>query len=300
MATTTTEPQICSLIGNTPMVKIQNLGSGDNEIYVKLEGNNPAGSVKDRPALSMVVGAESRGEIKPGDLLIEPTSGNTGIALAMVAAAKGYAIRLIMPTNQTAERKASMRAYGAELVLVTKEEGMEGARDLADQMVSRNEGVMLGQFSNPDNPLSHYTGTAPEIWKDTNGRVTHFVSSMGTTGTITGCGRFFRDKAKNQVTIIGCQPAEGASIPGIRKWSPEYRPLIQDNSVIDDLVLISQDAAENTMRDMAKKEGIFAGVSSGGAMWAALEVDRCETGAVIVCIACDRGDRYLSSGVFDE
>lgn len=178
------------------MVKIQNLGSGDNEIYVKLEGNNPAGSVKDRPALSMVVGAESRGEIKPGDLLIEPTSGNTGIALAMVAAAKGYAIRLIMPTNQTAERKASMRAYGAELVLVTKEEGMEGARDLADQMVSRNEGVMLGQFSNPDNPLSHYTGTAPEIWKDTNGRVTHFVSSMGTTGTITGCGRFFRDKAK--------------------------------------------------------------------------------------------------------
>ncbi len=282
------------------MVKIQNLGSGDNEIYVKLEGNNPAGSVKDRPALSMVVGAESRGEIKPGDLLIEPTSGNTGIALAMVAAAKGYAIRLIMPTNQTAERKASMRAYGAELVLVTKEEGMEGARDLADQMVSRNEGVMLGQFSNPDNPLSHYTGTAPEIWKDTNGRVTHFVSSMGTTGTITGCGRFFRDKAKNQVTIIGCQPAEGASIPGIRKWSPEYRPLIQDNSVIDDLVLISQDAAENTMRDMAKKEGIFAGVSSGGAMWAALEVDRCETGAVIVCIACDRGDRYLSSGVFDE
>ena len=300
MTSATQRPDICAQIGNTPLVKIQHLGTGNNEIYAKLEGNNPAGSVKDRPALSMLEGAENRKAIKPGDLLIEPTSGNTGIALAMVAAAKGYKMRLIMPANQTEERKAAMRAYGAELILVTKEEGMEGARDLAEQMIARGEGAMLGQFSNPDNPKAHYTGTGPEIWRDSAGRITHFVSSMGTTGTISGCGRYFRDQAPGQVTVVGCQPAEGASIPGIRKWPEQYRPAIQDDSVIDELILIKQEAAETTMRAMARHEGIFAGVSSGGAMWAALDIDRRQTNAVIVCIACDRGDRYLSSGIFDE
>ena len=281
-------------------MRIGKLGSGANEIYAKLEGDNPGGSVKDRPALSMIEGAEKRGEIKKGDLLIEGTSGNTGIALAMIAAAKGYRMRLIMPENQTEERKAAMRAYGAELILVTAEEGMEGARDLAQKMMDDGDGRVLDQFANPDNPSCHTRTTGPEIWEDTDGRVTHFVSSMGTTGTITGCGRYFRDKTQGKVRVVGCQPKEGARIPGIRKWSEEYVPGILDNSVIDEMILIGQDEAETSMRRMATEEGIFCGVSSGGAMWAALEIDKRESGAVIVTIACDRGDRYLASGVFGD
>lgn len=293
-----TAPDVCSLVGRTPLVRIGKLGSGDNEIYAKLEGNNPGGSVKDRPALSMIEGAEKRGEIKKGDLLIEGTSGNTGIALAMIAAAKGYRMRLIMPENQTEERKAAMRAYGAELILVSAEEGMEGARDLAQKMMDDGEGRVLDQFANEDNPASHVRTTGPEIWEDTEGRITHFVSSMGTTGTITGCGRYFRDKAKGKVRVVGCQPKEGARIPGIRKWPEEYTPRVLDKSVIDEMILIGQEEAEATMRDLATEEGIFCGVSSGGAMWAALEIDKREKDAVIVTIACDRGDRYLASGVF--
>lgn len=294
----TAATSIEKLIGNTPLVRINKLGSGNNEIYAKLEGNNPGGSVKDRPALSMIQGALDRGEIKAGDQLIEATSGNTGIALAMVAAAFGLKMRLIMPTNQTEERKAAMRAYGAELVLVSKEDGMEGARDLAEKMQADGEGLVLDQFANPDNYQAHIRTTGPEIWEATQGRITHFVSAMGTTGTITGCGTYFRDKAPGQVTVVGCQPAEGASIPGIRKWPDEYLPKIFKREVVDELIYIGQEEAETTMRAMATDEGLFAGVSSGGAMWAALQLDQQLTDAVIVSIVCDRGDRYLSTGVF--
>ena len=279
------------------MARLRRLPRGGNEVLLKLEGDNPAGSVKDRPALSMIVEAEKRGEIRPGDSLIEATSGNTGIALAMVAAVRGYKMTLIMPANQTEERKQSMRAYGAELVLVSREEGMEGARDLAAQMERDGRGRRLNQFDNPDNPLAHYRGTGPEIWRDTDGRITHFVSSMGTTGTITGCSRFLKEK-NPAAQIVGVQPGEGAQIPGIRKWPEEYRPKIFARAIVDRIVEVSQEDAENTTRALAREEGVFAGVSSGGALWAALQIDAEETDAVIVSIACDRGDRYLSSGVF--
>ena len=289
---------VCELVGNTPLVKLNKLVSGNNEVYVKLEGNNPGGSVKDRPALSMIENAELRGEIKPGDRLIEGTSGNTGIALAMIAAAKGYQMRLIMPENQTEERKAAMRAYGAELILVSTEEGMEGARDLAQKMMADGEGRVLDQFANPDNPKAHYENTAPEIWAATKGKITHFVSSMGTTGTITGCGKYFSENHPNQVQVIGCYPAEGAKIPGIRKWPEDYTPKIFNKEVVNETMLITQDDAENTMRQLAQQEGILAGMSSGGALWAALEVDKRETNKVIVSIVCDRGDRYLSLNIY--
>ena len=286
-----------SFVGGTRMARLRRLPRGGNEVLLKLEGDNPAGSVKDRPALSMIVEAEKRGEIRPGDSLIEATSGNTGIALAMVAAVRGYKMTLIMPANQTEERKQSMRAYGAELVLVSREEGMEGARDLAAQMERDGRGRRLNQFDNPDNPLAHYRGTGPEIWRDTDGRVTHFVSSMGTTGTITGCSRFLKEK-NPAAQIVGVQPGEGAQIPGIRKWPEEYRPKIFARAIVDRIVEVSQEDAENTTRALAREEGVFAGVSSGGALWAALQIDAEEKDAVIVSIACDRGDRYLSSGVF--
>ena len=289
---------IGELVGNTPLVRLSRIGSGANEIYVKLEGNNPGGSVKDRPALAMIANAEKRGDIKPGDTLIEGTSGNTGIALAMIAAAKGYRMRLVMPANQTTERKLAMRAYGAELIEVTADEGMEGARDLAAKMMADGEGIVLDQFANEDNPECHVATTGPEIWRDTAGRVTHFVSSMGTTGTISGVGTFFRAEAPGKVRVVGCHPAEGARIPGIRKWPEEYVPRIFRREVVDEIILIGQAEAEQTMRELATKEGIFAGVSSGGALWAALQIDRRERGAVIVSIVCDRGDRYLSLGVY--
>ncbi|ACR11522.1 cysteine synthase CysM [Teredinibacter turnerae] len=292
-------PTIESCIGNTPLVKLQRLTAGlDSTVLVKLEGNNPAGSVKDRPALSMIARAEARGDIKPGDTLIEATSGNTGIALAMAAAIKGYRMILIMPDNATEERKAAMAAYGAELVLVTREQGMEGARDLAQAMVSEGKGLQLNQFANLDNPQAHFDTTGPEIWQQTTGKVTHFVSSMGTTGTIVGVSRYL--KSQNQaIQVVGLQPSEGASIPGIRRWPQEYLPAIFDDSHIDQIVNMSQDTAENTMRDLARQEGIFCGVSSGGAVAAALDIARTERGALIVAIVCDRGDRYLSSGVFN-
>lgn len=289
---------ITKTVGDTPLVRLQRLPSGRNEIYLKLEGDNPAGSVKDRPARSLIEGAEQRGEIKPGDTLIEATSGNTGIALAMIAAAKGYRMRLIMPTNQTEERKAAMRAYGAELVLVSAEESMEGARDLAQKMQADGEGRVLDQFANPDNPRAHFEHTGPEIWRDTGGRLTHFISSMGTTGTITGCGTYFRQQAPGQVQVVGCEPAEGARIPGIRKWPAAYVPRIFKPEVVDETVVIGQEDAEQTMRALASREGIMAGMSSGGALWAALQIDQREQDAVIVAIACDRGDRYLSLGVY--
>ena len=273
-------------IGNTPLVKLQRLGPDNgSEIWIKLEGNNPAGSVKDRAALSMIVEAEKRGEIKPGDVLIEATSGNTGIALAMIAALKGYRMKLLMPDNMSQERRAAMRAYGAELILVTKEQGMEGARDLALEMAQRGEGKLLDQFNNPDNPYAHYTTTGPEIWQQAAGRITHFVSSMGTTGTITG---------------VGLQPEEGSSIPGIRRWPAEYMPGIFNASLIDQVLDIHQNDAENTMRALAVKEGVFCGVSSGGAVAGAIRVAEQNPGAVVVAIICDRGDRYLSTGVFAE
>ncbi|WP_018277684.1 cysteine synthase CysM [Teredinibacter turnerae] len=292
-------PTIESCIGNTPLVKLQRLTAGlDSTVLVKLEGNNPAGSVKDRPALSMIAHAEARGDIKPGDTLIEATSGNTGIALAMAAAIKGYRMILIMPDNATEERKAAMAAYGAQLVLVTREQGMEGARDLAQTMVSEGKGLQLNQFANLDNPQAHFDTTGPEIWQQTAGRVTHFVSSMGTTGTIVGVSRFL--KSQNEaIQVVGLQPSEGASIPGIRRWPQEYLPAIFDDSHIDQIVNMSQDTAENTMRDLARQEGIFCGVSSGGAVAAALDIARSQRGALIVAIVCDRGDRYLSSGVFN-
>ncbi|MBC5791041.1 cysteine synthase CysM [Providencia sp. JUb39] len=287
-------------IGHTPLVRLQRLTEGlDAEIWVKLEGNNPAGSVKDRAAFSMINEAEKRGEIKPGDTLIEATSGNTGIALAMIAAVKGYKLKLLMPDNMSQERKASMQAYGAELILVSTTVGMEGARDLAQEMAKRGEGKVLDQFNNPDNPLAHFKTTGPEIWQQTAGRITHFVSSMGTTGTITGVSRYLKSQSQN-VEIVGLQPAEKSQIPGIRRWSPEYLPGIFDSELVDTVLDINQQEAEDTMRALAKREGIFCGVSSGGAVAGALRVAKENPHAVIVAIICDRGDRYLSTGVFDK
>lgn len=287
-----------SQIGNTPLVRLQRLpGQNNNTILVKLEGNNPAGSVKDRPALSMIRHAEIRGEITPGDTLIEATSGNTGIALAMAAAVKGYRMVLIMPANMSIERRASMRAYGAELILVSEEEGMEGARDLAEKMGRENKGQLLDQFSNPDNPLAHYETTGPEIWNDTDGKITHFVSAMGTTGTIMGTSRFLKEK-NPAIIIVGVEPAEGAKIPGIRRWPQEYLPKIYDASRVDKLMEVTQNEAEQTTRDLASKEGIFCGISSGGAVAATLHLAQQIENAVIVTIICDRGDRYLSTDVF--
>jgi len=291
-------------IGNTPLVRLQRIPGEEaarngNVILAKLEGNNPAGSVKDRPAISMIRRAEERGQIRPGDTLIEPTSGNTGIGLAMAAAIRGYRMLLIMPENQTAERKRTMRAYGAELILTPKSGGMEGARDLAQKMVREGKGIMLDQFANADNPLSHYETTGPEIWRDTQGRITHFVSSMGTTGTIMGCSRFFKEK-NPKIEIVGCQPEEGAQIPGIRKWPEAYLPKIYDKLRVDRLEYVGQGEAEEMARRMAREEGIFAGISSGGALHVALRISRRLTNATIVCIVCDRGDRYLSTGVFPD
>ncbi len=293
-----TFPTIESFIGNTPLVRLQRLpGETSNTILVKLEGNNPAGSVKDRPAMSMIQQAEKRGDIKPGDTLIEATSGNTGIALAMAAAIKGYKMVLIMPENMSTERRASMRAYGAELVLVTREQGMEGARDLAKQMEAEGKGKVLDQFGNQDNPLAHYETTGPEIWRDTDHKVTHFVSAMGTTGTIMGTSRYLKEVDPN-IQIVGVQPAEGASIPGIRRWPKEYLPTIFDASRVDQTIDVDQASAETITRRLAAEEGIFCGISSGGAVAAALELSRQVENAVIVTIICDRGDRYLSTGVF--
>ena len=287
-------------VGNTPLVRLQRLpGNTSNTILVKLEGNNPAGSVKDRPALSMISEAEKRGDIRPGDTLIEATSGNTGIALAMAAAIKGYRMVLIMPENASEERRASMRAYGAEIISVSREAGMEGARDTAQQMAAEGQGLILDQFANPDNPLSHYKGTAPEIWRDTSGGITHFISSMGTTGTIMGCSRYFREQSPD-VEIIGLQPGEGAAIPGIRRWPPEYLPGIFNESAVDRIMEMEQQEAEDTMRALAAKEGIFCGVSSGGCVAGALRLSREVENATIVAIICDRGDRYLSTGVFSS
>jgi len=291
-------------IGETPLVRLQRLpgeanAKRGNVILAKLEGNNPAGSVKDRPAISMIRGAEARGEIKPGDTLVEPTSGNTGIGLAMAAALRGYRMVLIMPEHLSVERRQTMRAFGAEIILTPKAGGMEGARDLADQMVAEGKGVMLDQFANPDNPRAHYETTGPEIWRDTEGRITHFVSSMGTTGTIMGCSRFFKEK-NPAIEIIGCQPEEGANIPGIRKWPEAYLPKIYDRKRVDRLESVGQAEAETMMRRMASEEGIFAGVSSGGAMHVALRVAEKLRDAVIVTVVCDRGDRYLSTGVFPD
>jgi len=287
-------------IGNTPLVRLQRLqGADKNVLWAKLEGNNPAGSVKDRPAISMIRRAEQRGTIKPGDVLIEPTSGNTGIALAMAAAIRGYKMILIMPEHLSVERRQTMRAFGAEIVLTSQSGGMEGARDLAERMVRDRKGTMLDQFANPDNPLSHYETTGPEIWRDTDGKITHFVSSMGTTGTIMGCSRFFKEK-NPKIQIIGCQPAEGSQIPGIRKWPEAYLPKIYDKARVDRVESVSQAEAEEMTRRLAREEGIFAGISSGGAMHVALRVSKELKNAVIVTIVCDRGDRYLSTGVFPD
>ncbi len=281
------------------MVALQRLpGNTSNRILAKLEGNNPAGSVKDRPAMSMIQRAEHAGAIRPGDVLIEATSGNTGIALAMAAAIKGYTLKLIMPAHMSEERKAAMRAYGAELILVSQIEGMEGARDLAEAMAARGEGIVLDQFANPDNPLAHYLGTGPEIFEQTRGEVTHFVSSMGTTGTIMGVSRYFRE-VKPEVEIIGLQPIEGQAIPGIRRWPEAYRPAIFDQQGVDRVIDIDQADAEAMMRRLAREEGIFAGVSSGGSIAAALQISQEVSHATIVAIVCDRGDRYLSTGVYE-
>ncbi|WP_380184746.1 cysteine synthase CysM [Kalamiella sp. sgz302252] len=287
-------------IGNTPLIKLQRL-TPDNgsEIWLKLEGNNPGGSVKDRAALSMIQQAELRGEIRAGDRLIEATSGNTGIALAMIAAMKGYRLKLLMPDNMSMERQAAMRAYGAELILVSRELGMEGARDLAREMEARGEGKVLDQFNNPDNPLGHYAGTGPEIWRQSAGRLTHFVSSMGTTGTITGVGRFLKEQSTS-VQIVGLQPAEGNSIPGIRRWPEAYLPGIYRPELIDRILDMTQLEAEETMRLLARREGIFCGVSSGGAVAGALRISHEQPGSIIVAIICDRGDRYLSTGVHNS
>jgi len=292
-------PTIDSCIGNTPLVRLQRINDTNNQILLKLEGNNPTGSVKDRPALSMINQAELRGEIKPGDTLIEATSGNTGIALAMAAAIKGYRMILIMPDNLSMERRWAMQAYGAELILVTKEQSMEGARDLALQMQADGKGKVLNQFGNEDNPLAHYQGTGPEIWQQTQGSVTHFVSSMGTTGTIMGTSQYLKEQNPD-IQIVGLQPQEGASIPGIRRWPEEYLPTIFDRSRVDQVIDISQQDAEQTMKDLACKEGIFCGVSSGGAIAGALQLSRTVENATIVAIICDRGDRYLSTGVFAD
>lgn len=291
-----------SFIGNTPLVRLQRIPGEDNAkrnnvILAKLEGNNPAGSVKDRPALSMIVRAEARGTIKPGDTLIEATSGNTGIALAMAAAIKGYRMVLIMPENQSVERCQTMKAYGAELILTPKAGGMEAARDLAERMVQDGKGIMLDQFGNPDNPMAHVEGTGPEIWRDTAGTVTHFVSSMGTTGTIMGCSSYLKDK-NQAIQIIGCQPEDGSQISGIRKWPEAYLPKIYDKARVDSIEYVSQGEAEIMTRRLAAEEGIFAGISSGGALHVALRIAATVENAVIVTIVCDRGDRYLSTGVF--
>ena len=291
-------PTIDQTIGNTRLVRLQRLpGNTSNTILAKLEGDNPAGSVKDRPALNMIKSAQERGEIAPGDHLVEATSGNTGIALAMAAAMMGYPITLIMPSNATAERKAAMTAYGAKLIEVTPEQGMEGARDLAVQMQSRGEGVVLDQFNNPDNPLAHYKGTGPEIWRDTDGAITHFVSSMGTTGTIMGVSAYLKQQNPD-IQIVGLQPEDGASIPGIRRWPKAYMPGIFDAAKVDQVMDVSQAEAEQTMRRLAIEEGIFCGVSSGGSVSAALKISQQVENAVIVAIICDRGDRYLSSGIY--
>lgn len=291
-------PTIESFIGNTPLVRLQrfNVANG-NQILVKLEGNNPAGSVKDRPAMSMIKHAEQRGDIKPGDTLIEATSGNTGIALAMAAAIRGYRMILIMPDNMSVERIAAMKAYGAEIILVTKEQSMEGARDLAIEMQKNGDGIVLDQFSNMDNPLAHYETTGPEIWRDTQGKITHFVSAMGTTGTIMGCSRYLKEQ-NSEIQIVGVQPEEGASIPGIRRWPKEYLPSIFEAARVDMTIDVSQHDAENTTHTLATNEGIFCGISSGGAVAAALELSKQVSNAVIVTIICDRGDRYLSTDVF--
>lgn len=293
-----TYPTIEAFVGNTPLVRLQRLpGETTNTVLVKLEGNNPAGSVKDRPAHSMIHHAELRGDIKPGDTLIEATSGNTGIALAMVAAIKGYRMVLIMPETMSIERRASMRAYGAEIILVSADEGMEGARDLAKQMEAEGKGRVLDQFSNPDNPLAHYETTGPEIWRDTEGKVTHFVSAMGTTGTIMGTSRFLKEQ-NPAISIVGVQPAEGAKIPGIRRWPEAYLPSIFDAARVDLTLDVSQEVAEEVTRELAAREGIFCGISSGGAVAAALQLSQQVENAVIVSIICDRGDRYLSTNVF--
>lgn len=291
-------PTIDACIGQTPLVRLQRLNeSSSNTILLKLEGNNPAGSVKDRAALSMIVKAEQRGHIQAGDTLIEATSGNTGIALAMVAAIKGYRMVLIMPDNLSMERRWAMQAYGAELILVTQEEGMEGARDLALAMEAEGKGKVLNQFGNDDNPLAHYETTGPELWQQTQGQITHFVSAMGTTGTIMGCSRFLKEQNKD-IQIVGLQPQEGASIPGIRRWPKEYLPTIFDASRVDKVIDISQQDAEQTMKRLATQEGIFCGVSSGGSVAGALQLSQQVENATIVVIICDRGDRYLSTGVF--
>ncbi|WP_165669094.1 cysteine synthase CysM [Metapseudomonas otitidis] len=292
-------PTIADCIGNTPLVRLQRLG-GDtrNTLLVKLEGNNPAGSVKDRPALSMITRAELRGDIQPGDTLIEATSGNTGIALAMAAAIKGYRMILIMPDNMSAERKAAMTAYGAELIIVSKDEGMEGARDLAERMQTEGRGKVLDQFANGDNPEAHYVGTGPEIWRQTQGTVTHFISSMGTTGTIMGTSRYLKEQ-NPAIQIVGLQPQEGSAIPGIRRWPQEYLPRIYQAERVDRVVDMAQSEAEDTMRRLAREEGIFCGVSSGGSVAAMLRLSREVENAVMVAIICDRGDRYLSTGVYD-
>jgi len=285
-------------IGNTPLVRLQRIpGATSNAILAKLEGNNPAGSVKDRPALSMVMGAERRGRIKPGDTLIEATSGNTGIALAMVAAMRGYRMVLVMPENLTVERRQTMAAFGAQFVLTPQKGGMELARDTAERMRDAGEGLILDQFANPDNPLAHYTGTGPEIWRDTDGKITHFVATMGTTGTIMGCSRFLKEK-NPAIQVIGVQPATGASVPGIRKWPEEYLPKIFDRKRVDRVIEVTQQESEEMTRRLAREEGIFAGISSGGGLAAAMKVSAEVKDAVIVHIVCDRGDRYLSTGVF--
>ena len=297
-------PSIEDSVGNTPLVRLQRIPGAANDrnhnlILAKLEGDNPAGSVKDRPALSMVVRAERRGTIKPGDTLIEATSGNTGIALAMAAAMRGYRMVLVMPEHLSVERRQTMRAFGAEIILTPKAGGMEGARDLAEKMRDQGKGVILDQFANPDNPLSHYEGTGPEIWRDTAGNITHFVSSMGTTGTIMGVSRFLKEQ-NPQVQIVGCQPTEGSQIPGIRKWPEAYLPRIYDAARVDRVESVSQADAEDMTRRMAREEGIFAGISSGGALCVALRVAAEVKNAVVVTIVCDRGDRYLSTGVFPD
>lgn len=287
-------------VGDTPLVRLKRLHAGENNVMLaKLEGDNPAGSVKDRPALSMIGRAQERGDIKPGDTLIEPTSGNTGIALAMAAAMMGYRMVLVMPEHLSVERRQTMRAYGADIVLTAKSGGMELARDVAERMRDEGKGVILDQFANPDNPIAHYETTGPEIWRDTEGRITHFVSSMGTTGTIMGVSRYLKER-NAEIQIIGAQPSDGSNIPGIRKWPEAYLPRIYERTRVDQLMEVSQSDAEEMTRRMAREEGIFAGISSGGAMWVALQVAAACKNATIVTIVCDRGDRYLSTGVFPD